>query len=148
MIRKSNLSVSTVFIFLAIMWMMSPFVSSAHMKLSTEDAKWLTEQCGVDRADVEIIEKLNPITEDELVSSIRARIKKDIVLFKVSRQYFRKWTKFTKGHWEPSPMEGWSIKYLTPQELRWWHDYNHTPPKIGEYLSPEDYRREHQISVP
>jgi hypothetical protein len=43
------LSVSTVFIFLAIMWMMSPFVSSAHMKLSTEDAKWLTDYSAPNR---------------------------------------------------------------------------------------------------
>ena len=78
-----------------------------------ESAKFLTAQCGIAAADVEIIPLVSEKARAAVAAWLSAGDCNKFAAFKASRQYYRSLS-LTKP--VPLPPAGWSVEYLTEAE--------------------------------
>ncbi|MGP8153868.1 MAG: ankyrin repeat domain-containing protein [Smithella sp.] len=90
-------------------------ISSA---LSTADIKFLTDECLIDRSDIDAIPKLEKSVKELLFTRITRRDCKSLAYFKSSRAYFKTLLLRKKGDDFPMPPAGWGIEYLTNDEIK------------------------------
>jgi lysyl-tRNA synthetase class II len=88
-------------------------------ELTTKDIEFLTKQCLIDQADVNVIPQLGERTRMKLFSLIDKRDCKLLVPFKATRNFYRQ-LQYNK----PIPLApaGWSILYLTDKEFKRYTD--------------------------
>lgn len=92
---------------------------SLRTKLTTQDAEFLTRQCLINQADVNVIPQLEEQARMNLFSWIE---KKDCTLFrefKASRAYYNQLKPKTRL---PLPPSGWDTHYLTDDEFNKYSD--------------------------
>jgi hypothetical protein len=88
-------------------------------KLTAEEISFLTSQCGIDQADVDIIPQLTERGREILFQRIEKRDCKLLVAFKASRNYYRQ-LRYDKPL--PLPPAGWNGNYLTEKEFERYGD--------------------------
>jgi uncharacterized membrane protein len=83
-------------------------------ELTAEEKDFLTRQCLIDRADVEMIKQLSNNDQANILQWTAAKDCKKLTPFKVSREYYRK-----IGYDKAIPLApaGWSINYLRKEEF-------------------------------
>lgn len=88
-------------------------------KLTAEEINFLTNQCHIDHADVDIIPQLNAQGREDLFSRIKKRDCELLAAFKASRNYYRQ-----LSYDKPTPLApaGWNIAYLTNEEFERYAD--------------------------
>ena len=84
-------------------------------ELTAEEIDFLTKQCLIDRADVDIIKQLSNNTQADILKWIAAKDCKKFTAFKASREYYRKLS-YDKAI--PLPPVGWNTPYLTGEEFK------------------------------
>lgn len=83
--------------------------------LAAADTKFLTEQCNVGQADIDVIPKLDEKTKQFLLSRIALRDCALLNSFTASRNYFRQ---LKPNVALPMPPAGWDSHYLTEEEFK------------------------------
>ncbi|HYW67005.1 MAG TPA: hypothetical protein VFB10_09900 [Candidatus Dormibacteraeota bacterium] len=83
-------------------------------ELKPADIDFLVKQCAIDRADVDVIAKLDVDAQSRIFSWISGQDCKHLVPFKASRQYYRS---LTPGQKIPMPPAGWDGSFLTEVEF-------------------------------
>jgi hypothetical protein len=83
-------------------------------ELAAEEIDFLTKQCLIDRADVDMIKQLSNNTQADILKWLAAKDCKKFTSFKASREYYRK-----LGYDKAIPLApaGWSINHLTEKEF-------------------------------
>ena len=86
--------------------------------LSAADIKFLTDECLIDRSDIDAIPKLEKKIKELLFTRIVRRDCKSLATFKACRTYFKTLTHRKKGDDFPMPPPGWSADYMTEDEFK------------------------------
>jgi hypothetical protein len=86
------------------------------IKLSPQDIEFLTKECQIDPADVNVIPKLLSWTDADLYIQGRSRKCHLLEPFKNTREYLRKLTPPPEKPPFPLPPKGYNRKYLTDEE--------------------------------
>ncbi len=84
-------------------------------ELKPADIDFLVRECGIDRADVDIIPELSVDTQSSISSLISAKDCKGFLPFKNSRQYYRS---LIPGKAVQLTPVGWSVSYMTDSEFQ------------------------------
>jgi hypothetical protein len=82
--------------------------------LTSQDFEFLTKQCLIDQADVDVIPQLTQEGKGPIFSAINNKDCKQLAPFKASREYFKQLKPKTKL---PMPPNGWDTNYLTDKEF-------------------------------
>jgi hypothetical protein len=84
-------------------------------QLTMEEIDFLTKQCLIDRADIDIIKHFDNIVQANILKWTVDKDCKKLTPFKVSREYYRK-----LGYDKPIPLApaGWDIAYFTSEEFK------------------------------
>ncbi len=82
--------------------------------LTTEDVEFLTKQCQVSQADVDIIPQLPKEGQAGISKWAAAKDCKKLTPFKATRNYYRQ---LKPGARLPMPPAGWDFNYLTAEEF-------------------------------
>jgi hypothetical protein len=93
--------------------------ASLRTKLTTQDVEFLTKQCSIDRADVNVIPQLEEQTRMNLFSWIDKNDCKLFWAFKASRAYYKQLKPKARL---PLPPAGWDSHYLTDDEFNKYSD--------------------------
>lgn len=83
-------------------------------KLTSPDIKFLSEQCAIDRSDIDIIPQLDKKVQRKLFARIAMKDCKLMSSFKASRSYYKQLKPNVPF---PMPPAGWNAAYLTSEEL-------------------------------
>jgi len=83
-------------------------------KVTEEEKTFAAVQCKIDRADVDVIPRLEAPTRDYLIAGLKNRDCGKLSAFVTSRAYFHTLRKNMKI---PQPPVGWNVLYLTDQEF-------------------------------
>jgi hypothetical protein len=92
---------------------------SLRTKLTTQDVEFLTKQCSIDRADVNVIPQLEEQARMNLFSWIDGKDCKLFREFKASRAYYKQLKPKARL---PLPPAGWDTHYLTDAEFNKYSD--------------------------
>jgi hypothetical protein len=84
-------------------------------ELTAEEIEFLTKQCLIDRADVDIIKQLSNNAQANILMWTAAKDCTKFAPFKASRAYYRKLA-YDKAI--PLAPVGWNINYLTSEEYK------------------------------
>jgi hypothetical protein len=87
--------------------------------LTAQDVEFLTKQCQVPQADIDIIPQLQKDGQAEISKWVAAKDCKKLTPFKDSRKYYRQ-LKFNERLTLPPP--GWNYIYLTVDEFLRYND--------------------------
>jgi hypothetical protein len=87
------------------------------LKLSQEDIDFLTQQCHIDPADIDVIPKLNRRAKITLKAYLAERDCTLMEPFKNTREFLKKFT--PPPDISPLPPRGYSRDYLTEEEVRY-----------------------------
>lgn len=90
--------------------------------LTTQDIDFLTKQCLIDQADVNVIPKLKEETRNYLYFVIAHRDCKLLEPFKVTREFLKKFT--PPPDKSPFPPKGFKNDFLTSEESKYINDVN------------------------
>jgi len=88
-------------------------------ELTAEEIDFLTKQCFIDRADVDIIKILSDSQQAKILQWTAAKDCKMLAPFKATREYYRK---LGYGKAIPLAPAGWGINYLTKEEFERYTD--------------------------
>lgn len=94
-------------------------VGSMRTELNAQDVEFLTKQCSIDRADVNVIKQLEDQVRMKLISWTDRRDCKLMASYKASREYFKSLKPKSKL---PLPPAGWDTHYLTDKEFEQYTD--------------------------
>jgi hypothetical protein len=84
-------------------------------ELTAEEIDFLTKQCLIDRADVDMIKQLSNNVQANILTWTAAKDCTKFAPFKASRAYYRK---LGYDKVVPLPPVGWNISYLTNEEYK------------------------------
>jgi hypothetical protein len=91
-------------------------------KLTKQDIEFLTKQCHVDQADVDVISKLNQNGRNDLYTRIATRNCQLLEPFKATREFLGKYTPAPEN--APKPPKGYNTDYLTKEEYDYINSIN------------------------
>lgn len=84
-------------------------------ELTSDDVRFLSDQCHMDRSDIDIIPRLEKKVQPKLFARIAMRDCNLLSSYKTSREYYRQLKPNTRIPMSPA---GWSIDYLTKDEFK------------------------------
>ncbi len=87
---------------------------SALTSINAQDVEFLTKQCDIDHADINVIQKLKEETRGYLYALIAKRDCKILEPFKATREYLKKFT--PPPDKSPFPPKGFKNDFLTEEE--------------------------------
>jgi hypothetical protein len=91
-------------------------------KINPQDVEFLTKQCGIDNADIDVIRKLKVETREYLYALITKRDCKGLEPFKATREYLKKFN--PPPDKSPFPPKGFKNDFLTEEESKYIDDIN------------------------
>ncbi len=94
-------------------------------KLTVEEKDYLTKQCLIDSADLDIISELNIYNQAQILNGAVARDCNKLASFKASRKYYKK---LKPNAVVPLTPVGWNISWLTDKEYQHYLDILNNAP--------------------
>jgi hypothetical protein len=89
------------------------YLQDRQRELTAEEIDFLTKQCLIDRADVDMIKQLSNNAQANILKWTVAKDCKKLTPFKASREYYRM---LKPGSRLPLPPAGWDFDWLTDDE--------------------------------
>ena len=84
-------------------------------RLTAADTRFLTDQCKIGQPDIDVIPKLSPTAQKNLLARIAQRDCTLLQPFIASRNYFRQLKPNTVVPLTPA---GWNVSYMTDEEFK------------------------------
>ena len=94
-------------------------------KLTADEKDYLTKQCLIDSADLDIIPELDNDHQVQILNGVVERNCSKLASFKTSREYYRK---LRIDAVVPLPPVGWSLSWLTDKEYQHYLDILNNAP--------------------
>lgn len=94
------------------------YAENAEPELKAQDIDFLTKQCQIEQADVDVIPHLYKPMKMEMISRIDRRDCKLFEKFKISRAYFKQMKQLKPKSAIPLAPAGWDISHLTEEEFK------------------------------
>jgi hypothetical protein len=89
------------------------YLQESQRELTAEEIDFLTKQCLIDRADVDMIKQLSNNAQANILKWTAAKDCKKLTPLKASREYYKK---LKPGSRLPLPPPGWDFDWLTDEE--------------------------------